>query len=91
MINQVVLVGRLTKDPELRYTADGAAVANITLAVTRNFAMRKGELIPISFNVHFGGKWRRIQPITAGKVRLLASWGGFRQETMKRKMGNEYT
>ncbi|MGG1762105.1 single-stranded DNA-binding protein, partial [Parageobacillus toebii] len=44
MINQVVLVGRLTKDPELRYTADGAAVANITLAVTRNFRNAEGGI-----------------------------------------------
>ncbi|GAJ44002.1 single-stranded DNA-binding protein [Parageobacillus thermoglucosidasius NBRC 107763] len=44
MINQVVLVGRLTKDPELRYTADGAAVVNITLAVTRNFRNAEGGI-----------------------------------------------
>jgi single-strand DNA-binding protein len=44
MINQVVLVGRLTKDPELRYTADGAAVANITLAVARNFRNAEGRV-----------------------------------------------
>ena len=30
MINQVTLVGRLTKDPELRYTAEGKAVSNVT-------------------------------------------------------------
>ncbi|WP_027409231.1 single-stranded DNA-binding protein [Anoxybacillus tepidamans] len=44
MINQVVLVGRLTKDPELRYTADGSAVANVTLAVSRNFRNAEGEV-----------------------------------------------
>ena len=37
MLNQVALVGRLTKDPDLRYTPEGKAVSNITLAVTRNF------------------------------------------------------
>ena len=35
MINNVVLVGRLTKDPELRMTQSGASVANLTLAVNR--------------------------------------------------------
>ncbi|MBB5324187.1 single-strand DNA-binding protein [Anoxybacillus tepidamans] len=44
MINQVVLVGRLTKDPELRYTADGAAVANVTLAVSRHFRNAEGVI-----------------------------------------------
>ncbi|MDY2550513.1 MAG: single-stranded DNA-binding protein, partial [Enterococcus casseliflavus] len=37
MINNVVLVGRLTRDPELKFTPNGAAVATFTLAVNRNF------------------------------------------------------
>lgn len=43
MINNVVLVGRLTKDPDLRYTANGAAVASFSLAVNRNFTNQSGE------------------------------------------------
>ncbi|HWI49911.1 MAG TPA: single-stranded DNA-binding protein [Rummeliibacillus sp.] len=43
MINRVVLVGRLTKDPELRYTPSGAAVARFTLAVNRTFSNQQGE------------------------------------------------
>jgi len=43
MINRVVLVGRLTRDPELRYTPNGAAVANFTLAINRNFTNQQGE------------------------------------------------
>lgn len=43
MINRVVLVGRLTKDPELRYTPSGVAVARFTLAVNRTFANQQGE------------------------------------------------
>lgn len=43
MINRVVLVGRLTKDPELRYTANGIAVSTFTLAVNRTFANQQGE------------------------------------------------
>lgn len=43
MINQVTLVGRLTKDPELRYTQEGRAVLNITLAVNRQFKNAEGE------------------------------------------------
>lgn len=37
MLNQSILVGRLTKDPEIRETADGKQVSTITLAVARNF------------------------------------------------------
>lgn len=43
MLNRVVLVGRLTKDPDLRYTATGVAVANFTLAVNRPFSNQQGE------------------------------------------------
>lgn len=43
MINNTVLVGRLTKDPELKYTANGQAVATFTLAVNRNFTNQNGE------------------------------------------------
>lgn len=43
MINRVVLVGRLTRDPELRYTANGAAVASFTVAVNRQFTNNQGE------------------------------------------------
>ena len=42
-MNRVVLVGRLTKDPELRYTPSGAAVATFTLAVNRTFTNQQGE------------------------------------------------
>lgn len=43
MINRVVLVGRLTKDPELRYTPSGVAMARFTLAVNRTFSNQSGE------------------------------------------------
>lgn len=43
MLNRVVLIGRLTKDPELRYTPNGVAVASFTLAVDRNYKNAQGE------------------------------------------------
>lgn len=43
MLNRVVLVGRLTKDPELSYTPNGTAVANFTVAVNRPFSNQQGE------------------------------------------------
>lgn len=36
-MNKVIMIGRLTKDPELRYTNSGKAVANYTLAVDRDY------------------------------------------------------
>ncbi len=43
MLNKVVLIGRLTRDPELRYTSSGVPVARFTLAVNRNFTNQQGE------------------------------------------------
>ena len=43
MLNRVVLIGRLTKDPELKYTPNGTAVASFTLAVDRFRTNAQGE------------------------------------------------
>ncbi|HEK9983374.1 TPA: single-stranded DNA-binding protein [Streptococcus equi subsp. zooepidemicus] len=43
MINNVVLIGRLTKDVELRYTPSQVACAQFTLAVNRNFKNQDGQ------------------------------------------------
>lgn len=43
MLNRVVLVGRLTKDPILKYTPNGVAVTTFTLAVNRNFTNQDGD------------------------------------------------
>lgn len=51
MINNVVLVGRLTKDPDLRYTANGTGVSTFTLAVNRNFTNQSGTAKRISLIV----------------------------------------
>ena len=42
-MNKIMFIGRLTKDPELRYTQSGTAVASFTLAVDRRFSNQNGE------------------------------------------------
>ncbi|NCC68583.1 MAG: single-stranded DNA-binding protein [Clostridia bacterium] len=42
MLNHIVLMGRLTRDPELRYTQSGTAVASFSIAVDRDFASKEG-------------------------------------------------
>ena len=42
-MNKVFLIGRLTRDPELRYTGSNTAVATFSLAVNRNFTNQQGE------------------------------------------------
>lgn len=50
-LNQVVLIGNLTRDPELRYTPDGTPVVSFTIAVNRPFVNREGireaDFVPI--------------------------------------------
>ncbi|QWF35107.1 single-stranded DNA-binding protein [Latilactobacillus curvatus] len=43
MINRVILIGRLTKDPELKYTSSGTAVGTFSLAVNRQFTNSNGD------------------------------------------------
>ncbi|WCF11578.1 single-stranded DNA-binding protein (plasmid) [Paenibacillus thiaminolyticus] len=66
MLNKVVLIGRLTRDPELRYTPSGTATATFTLAVERSFSnsegKREADFIPVV-------TWRRLAEIVANHVR----------------------
>ncbi len=55
-MNKVLLTGRLTKDPELRTTGSGLAVASFSLAVTRTFRNKDGNYDADFFNVSVFGK-----------------------------------
>ena len=55
-MNKVFLIGRLTRDPELRYTGNNTAVASFSLAVQRNFANQAGEREADFFNITV---WRK--------------------------------
>ena len=43
MLNRAILIGRLTKDPEMRYTSNGTPVTNFTLAIERPFENKDGK------------------------------------------------
>lgn len=75
MLNRVVLIGRLTRDPELRYTPTGIATTQFTLAVDRPFSNQGGEreadFIPVV-------TWRQLAEACANhlaKGRLTAVEG----------------
>ena len=55
-MNKGFLIGRLTRDPELRYTGNNTAVASFALAVQRNFANQQGEREADFFNITV---WRK--------------------------------
>ncbi|EHB66114.1 MULTISPECIES: single-stranded DNA-binding protein [Paenibacillus] len=66
MLNRVILIGRLTRDPELRYTPSGVAVTQFTLAVDRPFTGQGGEreadFIPVV-------TWRQLAETCANYLR----------------------
>ncbi|MFR9224460.1 MAG: single-stranded DNA-binding protein, partial [Flavonifractor plautii] len=49
MLNRIILMGRLTRDPELRQTQSGASVANFSLAVDRDFKDKQTGEKPTDF------------------------------------------
>ncbi|AZR72509.1 single-stranded DNA-binding protein [Anoxybacter fermentans] len=75
MLNRVVLIGRLTRDPELRYTTNGTAVATFALAVERPFTNQNGERDVDFIDIVV---WRKLAETCAnhlGKGRLVAVEG----------------
>jgi single-strand DNA-binding protein len=74
-MNKAILIGRLTADPNLRYTQSGNAVANFTLAVDRPYASQGGEKEVDFINIV---TWRKLAEIVANnleKGRLVAVEG----------------
>ena len=59
MVNKAILIGRLGKDPEVRYTPDGTMVTNFNLATDENWKDKNGEKVQKT-------EWHRI--VTFGKL-----------------------
>lgn len=75
MLNRVVLIGRLSRDPELRYTPSGVATCSFNLAVERNFTNSQGEKETDFINIV---TWRQLAENCANylrKGRLIALEG----------------
>ncbi|SED15795.1 single-stranded DNA-binding protein [Paenibacillus sp. GP183] len=67
MLNRVILIGRLTKDPELRYTPAGVAVTQFTLAVDRPFTSSQSKEREADFiNIV---TWRQLAETCANYLR----------------------
>ncbi len=59
MVNKAILIGRLGKDPEVRYTPDGTMVTNFTMATDETYKDKNGEKVQRT-------EWHRI--VTFGKL-----------------------
>ncbi len=66
MLNRIILIGRLTRDPELRYTASGVARTTFTLAVDRPYANQQGQREADFINIV---TWRQLAELCANYLR----------------------
>lgn len=91
MLNNIVLIGRLTRDPEMRTTTSGSVIARFTLAVERDFAGRNGtketDFIPII-------AWRGLGELAEkylSKGKMCAVQGQLHIRSYEDKDGNKRT
>lgn len=70
MLNRVILIGRLTRNPELRFTPNGKAVCQFALAVDRQYADQNGERQADFINIVVWGKLAELceQYLAKGKL-----------------------
>ncbi|HCF9859581.1 TPA: single-stranded DNA-binding protein [Pseudomonas aeruginosa] len=91
-INRVTLVGNVGGDPEVRYTADGKAVANITLATTETWKDKQSGQQKERTEWHrvvFFGRLAEIVGEYVGKGTLLYVEGSLRTRKWQDKDGND--
>jgi single-strand DNA-binding protein len=90
-LNSVALVGRLTRDPELRYTPQGVAVCDFTLASNRKYSKRDGEKVEDVLFVDVTA-WNRMAEVAAEylkKGRPVAVSGYLSQDRWEDKESGE--
>lgn len=91
MINNVVLVGRLTRDPELRTTGSGISVATFTLAVDRQFTNASGQREADFISCVIWRRLRRTSATSPARAVWWASRAESRPETMITRTASEFT
>lgn len=88
MINRVVLVGRLTRDPDLRYTNSGTSVASFTVAVDRNFTNQQGNREADFINCVVWGKSAENFANFTHKGSLVGIEGRIQTRSYENQQGN---
>lgn len=90
MINEVVLVGRLTRDIEVRYTQSEKAVGNFTLAINRRFKNQNGEYETDFIDCVVFGKQAETMSKYTQKGDLIGVEGSIQKRTYEDKEKNKH-
>ena len=86
-MNNVVLVGRLTREPEVRYTPNGAQVKSFTIAVDRDFQTRNGERQTDFLDIQVWNKQAESCAKYLSKGKMVSVQGSIRNESYTDRNG----
>lgn len=89
MLNRIIIMGRLVRDPELRHTQSGTAVASMTLAVDRDFKDQSGEKVTDFIDVVSWGNTGEFVPKHFTKGRMAVVAGRLQVRDWTDKEGNK--
>lgn len=88
-MNKVILIGNLTRDPEVRTTASGTSVCSFSIAVNRRFSNQQGEKVTDFFNIV---AWRQLGELCGkylAKGRKIAVVGELQTRSYDAKDGTK--
>lgn len=88
MLNKIILIGRITRDIELRYTTTNKAVANFGIAVNRTFKNQNGEYDADFINIELWGNQAETTQKYCKKGDLVAIEGSLRVDQYQDQQGN---
>lgn len=89
MLNKSILVGRITKDLEVRYTQSGKAVGQTSIAVTRNFSSSNGETESDFINIVIWGKSAETFATYTAKGNLVSVVGRIQTRNYENNSGQK--
>ena len=89
MLNKIIIMGRLTRDPEMRHTQTGTAVASLTLACDRDFKPQNGEKETDFVDVVVWGKTAEFAANYFTKGRMAIVEGRLQVRNWQDKDGNK--
>jgi single-strand DNA-binding protein len=90
-VNKVILIGNVTRDPEVKFTSKGSAVTDIGLAINRNYTLDNGEKREETtfVDVELWGRLAEIAGEYAKKGRPLYVEGRLRMDTWEDKASGQ--